>query len=308
MPRVPIRAMPGDDWHIAAGDYRADVSAIGASLRTLKYQGRDLVVPFDADQLRPVFRGAIVAPWPNRLANGRYSFDGADYEVAVNELERNNALHGLVSWMRWELVEHTDDRLVLRHRLVPIDGYPFDLEFTAEFSLSDQGLTTSLTATNIGPKDAPYGCCPHPYLVAGPTPLDTWELEAPARRRLEVSADRLLPVGLKPVAEVDNDFTSPTVIGSRAIDHAFTDIDFTDGRATVRVQDRASGTGVEMSWGSWGTWLQIHTADRPYPNEHRVGLAVEPMNCPPDAFNSPDSPPVLAAGGSHNAEWVIAAI
>ena len=64
---------------------------------------------------------------------------------------------------------------------------------------------------------------------------------------------------------------------------------------------------MQLSWGDWAPWVQVHTADRPDPADHRVGLAVEPMNCPPDAFNSADVP-VLAAGAEHVAEWTISAL
>ena len=59
-----------------AGGYEAVVASIGASLRVLTYEGRDLVVPFAPDELRPVHRGATLAPWPNRVVDGRYAVAG----------------------------------------------------------------------------------------------------------------------------------------------------------------------------------------------------------------------------------------
>ncbi len=295
---------PGE-WLLSHDRYRCLVSPVGATVRSLTLDGRDLVVPFAAGEVRPLYRGALIAPWPNRIRDGRYTFGGVGHQAAVNEVERGTALHGLVHWIRWQPVEVTDDRLVLTHELVPQDGYPFPLHLQVTFELTAAGLRTTLVATNVGPSDAPYGCCPHPYLVAGPGPLDGWELTAPVASRLEVD-DRLLPTGLVPVAAVDNDFGSPAVIGDREIDHCFTDVVFTDDVATVRLTDPAHGTGVELGFGRWAPWLQIHTADRPEPENNRVGLAVEPMNCPPDAFNLPaDRVPVLAAGSTHTASWSI---
>ena len=45
--------------------------------------------------------GAPLIPWPNRLADGRYSFDGADHQLALTEPERHNAIHGLMRWRPW---------------------------------------------------------------------------------------------------------------------------------------------------------------------------------------------------------------
>lgn len=69
------------------------------------------------------------------------------------------------------------------------------------------------------------------------------------------------------------------------------------------------GTGVLMRWNpAVLPWVQIHTADRPEPKLHRIGLAVEPMSCPPDAFNSGHDLVVHAHGERHDARWLIAAL
>ncbi len=211
-------------------------------------------------------------------------------------------------WNRWNAVEVRTDRIVLHSAVVPQDGYPFPIDLLAEYALGAGGLTGRLTARNVGPSPAPYGCCPHPYLVAGASALDEWQLSVPAATRLEVD-DRLVPVGTRPVQDVDCDFRTPAVIGAREIDHAFTDlIAADDGSVVVQVLDRAHGTGVQLSFGTWAPWLQIHTADRPEPENNRVGLAVEPMNCPPDAFNASQGPPILQPGATHVAQWTISAI
>jgi aldose 1-epimerase len=54
--------------------------------------------------------------------------------------------------------------------------------------------------------------------------------------------------------------------------------------------------------------VQVHTGDRPEPADHRRGLAVEPMTCPPDAFTSGVDLVHLGPGESHEASWSIAAI
>ena len=80
----------------------------------------------------------------------------------------------------------------------------------------------------------------------------------------------------------------------------------------MRVTD-AAGTGVEMSWDAACPWVQMHTADRPGLPVHRIGLAVEPMTCAPDAFNADAYAYdagliVLEPGRSAEASWRIAAI
>jgi aldose 1-epimerase len=71
----------------------------------------------------------------------------------------------------------------------------------------------------------------------------------------------------------------------------------------------ADGGGVAMHWSTAELpWVQVHTADRPDPADDRVGLAVEPMTCPPDALNSGTDLVVLQPGDTHSASWEIEAL
>jgi aldose 1-epimerase len=143
--------------------------------------------------------------------------------------------------------------------------------------------------------------------VAGSSPLDEWTLELPARQYLAVSADRLLPEGVHQVNAHEFDFRTPRRLGTTRIDHAFTGIiRDAEGRAAVRVLDPA-GTGVELEWDESWPWVQVHTADKPTGSD-RLGLAVEPMTCPPDAFNSGTDLVHLAPGKTHLASWTIRAL
>lgn len=305
--------LSGDQLTIAAGRYVAEIATVGASLRTLRFDGRDLVVPFDAAEVRPVFRGAVLAPWPNRVVDGRYAFGSQDHELALTEPTRGHALHGLVAWADFRVEVHEPARVVL-HTTVPAQtGYPFRVGVLVEYRLDDEGLHTSVTGTNTGPDAAPWGTAPHPYLVAGDGIVDDWTLTLPAAEVLEVTADRLIPTGLVPVESVDGDvfdLRAPTRIGPRFIDHAFTGFDRDDEGTAVILLTAPDGRGVRMAFGPECGWAQIHTADHVVPEYHRAGLAVEPMTCAPDAFNAGEERGllVLEPGSSATAGWTIAGV
>lgn len=309
--------LSGTQHALRAGDYEAVIASVGASLRSLTYEGRDLTVPFDADEVRPSYRGATLAPWPNRIVDGKFTFDGVERQVALTEPARHHALHGLAGWLDFEAIDKSPSHVTLAAVITPQTGYPWRIVVTTTFSLDADGLTQTVTATNESPDAAPWGTGPHPYLVAGAGHVDDWTLELPADEVLAVTPDRLSPIGLRPVDADDAerfDFRAARRIGTVEIDHAYTALTRdADGFATVRLMD-AGGRGVEMTWDAECPWVQIHTSDKGIGKPgHRTGLAVEPMTCAPDAFNADrydydTGLIVLEPGASAAASWRIAAL
>ena len=294
------------EHNISFGPYTAIVTARSGALRELRYEGRDLVISFGREGVIPDYRGGICAPWPNRLADGGYTFHGTKYQAEINEPERGTALHGLVIGKTWEVRHHGISSVSLGTTVTGGPAYPGDLDVAVTYELKEDGLHSTVLTRNTGDQAAPYGVCPHPYLVAGTAPLDEWTLQMPAAAFLEVTQDRLLPVRMATVEGHDFDFRSERLLGSVEIDHAFTDIEMSSGSASVRVFD-PSGSGAELEWDGKWPWLQIHTADKPT-GPSRLGLAVEPMTCPPDAFNTGVDVVELAPGAIHEATWIIRAL
>jgi aldose 1-epimerase len=126
---------------------------------------------------------------------------------------------------------------------------------------------------------------------------------------LTVTPDRLSPVALEMVDDhLGWDFRTPRQVADTFIDHAFTDL-ARDGEGQARVELRsAESSGVAMVWGPECPWVQIHTADTKDAATNRIGLAVEPMTCAPDAFNSGDGLITLQSGAAHAASWSIVAL
>lgn len=295
------------EFSLKAGGYEAVVTEHAAALRVLRFDGRDLVVPFPEGGPIPDYRGIIAAPWPNRIADGRYTFDGVTHQLPLNEPERGCSLHGLVFSHDWTMVARDESRVAFTCIIPPGKGYPHKVRLAVDYRLSEGGLLSTITATNLGTSVAPYGVCPHPYLVAGPSPLNDWVLELPAKKFLQVTADRLLPTTSRSVDGHEYDFRFPKPIGAVAIDHAFTDLAF-DGTGWARVLLRdPSGTGVALAWDKNSPWVQLHTADKAAPFPSRLGLAVEPMTCPPNAFITGEDLIRLLPGGNHRMVWSISA-
>jgi aldose 1-epimerase len=271
---------------LSAGGYTAQISPRGAALRMLRHGDRDLVTTWPEQGPVPYYAGTILAPWPNRVGGARYTFEGHSHELRVNEPDRGHALHGLVSDVDWHVAESGDDLVRLTYGIDPAPGYPFSLTLSVAHRLGEGGLTTTVTARNTGDTDAPYGCGPHPWLLGD-------ELEFQAERFLETD-DKLLPASLEEVAGSPFDFGKARELDGTEIDHAFTGL----ARGEVRVG------GVRMTWDpAVLPWVQVCTSGQ----LGYEGIAVEPMTCPPDAFNSGDDLVVLGPGDEHVASWTISA-
>ncbi|GAB3596319.1 aldose 1-epimerase family protein [Microbacterium tumbae] len=305
---LPVSGAP---FELRAGEYRASIAGVGATLRALRHGERDLILPFDEDELRPAMRGALLAPWPNRTADGRYAFDGVHHQLAISEPATRNAIHGLVAWLAFAPVVQEPDRVVLRGVIEPQPGYPWRVRMLVSFVLTESGLIQGITAVNESGTPAPYGVGGHPYLLAGPggaSAIDAWRLEVPADRVLLSSADRMLPTGEARVRDHGAgglDFRRSRVIGGAVLNHAFTDLDRRpDGLTAVRLTDE-NGTGAEVEWDDRCPWVQVYTADEAEGPEYRGAVAIEPMTCPPDALNSGIDLIAIPPGGSASVAWTI---
>ncbi len=302
----PEDAIPpsGRQFEISLGDQRAVVVEVGGGLRSYAARGEDVLDGYPLDRMCTSGRGQVLAPWPNRLQDGRYDFGGSSHALPLNEVERQNAIHGLVRWIGWSAAEPEPHRVVMACVVHPQPGYPFSLSLAIEYTLSDAGLSVRTTATNVGDRDCPYGCGAHPYLAAGAGTVDPLLLRVPAESMLQ-SDERGIPAGLVPVAGTEFDFRQPRPIGAVVLDNAFTDLTRDgDGLARVDLRHPQSGTGPTLWMDETYPYVMVFSGD-PLPDVARRALAVEPMSCPPNAFRSGESLVRLAPGESFTGVWGI---
>jgi aldose 1-epimerase len=297
-------APSGEQIEISFGNQRAVVVEVGGGLRSYSVGGRDALDGYAADEQAKSGRGQLLIPWPNRLEDGSYEFDGRRNQLPLTEPELSNAIHGLVRWANWTIGEREPDRVVMEYVIHPQPGYPFTLALSAEYALTKTGLTVQTTAHNVGAGACPYGCGQHPYLALGSPTVDGYELRAPGRRVL-FSDERALPVGSEPVDGTEFDFRAGRRIGATRLDNAFTDLERgDDGRARVTLRDSGEERTVTLWVDESYRYLMLFTGD-PLPDVNRRSLAVEPMTCPPNAFRTGESVIRLEPGQSTTTVWGI---
>jgi aldose 1-epimerase len=298
-------APSGKQITIVANDQQAVVVEVGGGLRSYSIGGRELLDGYSADEMSSSGRGQVLIPWPNRLQDGSYEFNGASYQLPLNEPERRNAIHGLVRWSAWSAAEREPHRVVMEHILYPQPGYPFFLGISIEYALSNNGLQVRTTATNLGTQSCPYGSGAHPYLTLGTATIDGLILQVPGQTVLR-SDERGLPILREAVEGTDYDFRQPKRVGPIKLDNAFTDLERdADGLARVELCDSDRGSKISLWVDEAYPYLMLFSGD-PLPNLSRRSLAVEPMTCPPNAFQTGDGLIRLEPGASFTGTWGMA--
>ena len=296
-------APSGEQFEIASGEQSATIVEVGAGVREYMVAGRAVLEAYPLDAMCDGAHGAVLIPWPNRLADGRYCFDGVDHQLALSEPARHNAIHGLLRWRPWRAVQRESDRVVMGIRLHPTPGYPFALDVSVAYELGEDGLTVSTNAKNVGDRTCPYGAGQHPYLSPGGESINDCTLQLPAATRVLTDSARQLPCGSEAVAGTVFDFSSARRIENLQVDSPFTDLSRDDsGRAVTRLS-APDGRTVELWVDESYPVLEIYTGDTLHPSRRRRGLAVEPMTCWPNAFQNGNGLQRLEPGQSLSTRW-----
>ena len=148
-PRISVASPTGQQWRIGHGRQEVVVCEVGATLRSYTVGTTRSSTASGPTSGPTAGRGQVLAPWPNRLADGRFEFNGERAQAALDEPERRNAIHGLVRWLPWTLQTRHQNQLSLRLQLHPSPGYPFSLLLELEYHVGRDGLTVTTTAQSL---------------------------------------------------------------------------------------------------------------------------------------------------------------
>jgi aldose 1-epimerase len=301
------RPLTGNQYTIVHGDYRAIICEQGAILRILKWKNHDLIAGFDADQPCPCMNGNLLIPYPNRIQNGTYTFEGKTYTLPIDEHERHNAIHGMGYRSFWELVALREDAVELRWRnSATLTGYPFHVEATALYQISDRGLSLTMTAYNNGTSDAPWAFGMHPWISNGknlvgndPITEQNGQCSLMVGARTHIVTDRnLIPTGTEPVDGTDFDFRQPQRVAGHVLDDAFCDPLRDANGHTFASLTRPDGITVTLDGDqSIHAWQVCNGTN--FPTEsHPSGIAIEPMTAYANAFRTGTNLITLAPNSS----------
>lgn len=313
---------PGDaEITLTRGHLNLRVSAYGASLRGLwrigaDGQARDIIKGYVGAKGKVGGQGDVLIPFPGRVRDGHYTFEGRSYQMEKNDKETSGAIHGFARQTVWDIVAQTEHGVTFATDIKPDDhaGYPFALHIQVTYTLEADGLTCRFEIENTGTGDAPAAAGFHPYFTVGSQRINEDTLRVPFASTLEF-AD-LMPTGsVLPVDNTPFDFRQPRAIGDTTFNTCFLNpLRDPDGLLRLRLStpsDPAENAAANQTEQALTVWMDsafnyvvLYSGD-PLPEPHRrAALAIEPMTCGTDAFNRPEWGLVtLAPGQTVGGAW-----
>jgi aldose 1-epimerase len=286
---------------LAAGDAQLTVDLNGGGLRTLTVGGWDVLDGYGPGEVPSGRRGGVLLPWPNRIRDGRWTWQGRELQLDIASAGKPTAIHGLVSAQPWQALDSGPGRVTVGTVVERRSGYPFRLAAAIDYALEPERFESTVRVRNVGDEPAPFGVGLHPYLAVGATTdggLGDAELELPARTRLVVDGGGL------PTGERHPFDGAVGRIGERVFDDPLTDLHRDeDGWARVRLRGPAGALelAVDRAW----PWLQVYSGDTLPPGQRRRSLAVEPMTCPPNALADGVDVVVLEPWEAWSGTWTL---
>ncbi len=227
------------------------------------------------------FKSAKLSPYPNRILNGQYTFNGKTYLFDKKFGTENNSIHGLV-YNKPFFVEKTEcagerAELVFSYKYrKEEEGYSFAYKLTVKYILHKNRLSCETKIENTDSGTIPIGDGWHPYFKLSKK-IDELQLLLPACELL--SARELIPTG---ASEPYTNFSSFRKIGDTHFDSCFY-VNEGSMPGEIKLLDAENKT-VLTYWQEQGTnkyrYFQLYTPPS------RKSIAIEPMSCPPNAFNS----------------------
>lgn len=286
----------------AHGYHAAIAPNYGASLTALDWQAPDgariaLLAPL-VDPAAGLRAGCFVmAPFANRIADGRFDFGGQVWQTPVNRPEEGMAIHGHARDRAWQVHRHQADRAVLGLSVDDPD-LPWQFEISQTVTLSPEGVTVALGLTNRGPRAMPFGMGLHPWF---PKPAGARLSFASTGSHFRDARGLPLPeTRMQPGFDPDHPLPLPEFPW---FDGCFS------GWTPPEARIDWPGQGVSLHLRASGALRHLHV----YVPDDRAVFCAEPVSHLPDAVNRPGlgagaAMTLLAPGDSMDGAMTLTAI
>lgn len=229
-----------------------------------------------------LYNSVILAPFPNRIKDGQYAFEGKTYQLPINQVKEQNAMHGLLfdKTFKIESMQTKNNQAYLTLSYLykgDADGYPFPFKCKVSYIWNpEQFLNISVSIENTGQTALPAGFGWHPYFTF-PDVVDKLALQLNCTHQYKVD-ERMIPTM---ETQTFDGFQNINLINETQFDDCFA----LPQNKTIATTLKDKNNGIELSiiletGKHQYNYIQIYTP------KDRKSIALEPMTCMPDAFNN----------------------
>jgi|TARA_B110000967_G_scaffold138241_1_gene141154 aldose 1-epimerase len=262
----------------------------GGRLSHLVFEGIQVLADFDASTYENNYASSIQFPFVNRIKDGKYTFNNSKYKLNCNEVDKNNALHGLVYNKTFVC---TKKALTLHYASVTLQykdngkhqGFPFKFNIELTYTLNKKGIILSVNIANKDKKTFPFSVGWHPYFYS--KNLDNSTLNFSSNKKYVFDNQQIIS------GTTDLNIEMPFQLKAVTLDDCYplktNEIDF----STPEYSFNIGSTSKE-------NFLQLYT-----PEVHNV-IAIEPMTGAADNFNNKIGLQTLQPNETYNMKWLIA--
>jgi aldose 1-epimerase len=263
-------------------NWSARVSSYGASLRGAWFQGEEVVTSYSGKENKVGGQGDVLIPFPGRIKDAKYTWDGVEYNLKANDKDGPNAIHGFLRTLEWEIESQTESEITFSLNFPGTEGYPFVFSAQITYLLNETGMACSFSVQNGDSVDIPMAAGFHAYFTTGSEQIDSDMLKLPFQSVLEMES-------FIPTSKI---LDSPEFLSSKIIGDTKFNSCFLSPILSKNNQTEVQLTGNEKVITVWMDeafpYVVLYSGD-PLPESHRrKSLAIEPMTCGSDGFNHPD--------------------
>lgn len=272
---------------ISFGELELEIDTFGARI-TKFTKAHQEIMRSASDELQG-FNGMVLAPWPNRIADGKYQFGENVFQLEINETDRNNALHGFAYKTDFEIKSQTPSEIVLEAKLTESNGYPFEIHLQLKYKLSESGFRCDVLATNNSIQAAPFGIAFHPYYPVD----DQTKISIPAKSQI-LTNNQMIPISDQPNPKKEFFFDDVD------FDDCFTELERDNSIAQIQIQ--SEDKRITLWQDEAFDYVMVYTTnDFEAIDGKAKAIAIEAQSCPANAFNT--NPPLLQPAESFTGSW-----
>lgn len=267
-----------------SGNFAGIAPKRGAMLQELMLNNQSIIQTkvFDAES-KVGYPSAFLFPFPNRIEDGKYSFQGNTYQLPINEPKHHNAIHGLIAFSEFEVIHQSESTLKLKYSYrANFEYYPFSFDFEVLFSITESAFILNYSATNIGTQDMPCAFGWHPYFQIEGEKIDNLNLKVSEAQNLALN-ERNLPEK----TEDAKNFLSEIDLNQKQYDHLYKINQKDTEIAKAELSNAQNKICIEYQSNSSETYLMIYTPPS------RNCIAIEPQTANINCFNNLEGLSVL---------------